>query len=200
MYFMGRDCWFLIDCRWLDAWAEYVQYIPPKKEDEGENSDNTDGDRSVSSPPTGTAESELRNSDKEIEPALPGPISTKDLLSEDGKTPLPNLTAKVDYRGVPSMVYCIFVELYGKDSSPDICRYLVDIYKAPVPDDKLVKIKLNAVVRTRWILSARHAFLIYIHTFFLLQPRAAIEVNKIRPKWIKWEIDRPEDDEDELWV
>eukprot|EP01036_Dinobryon_divergens_P031046 gene31046-40383_t len=145
-------------------------------EDEGESSDNTDGDRSVSSPLDGTAESELRNSEPELEPALPGPISTTDLLSADGKTPLPNLTAKVDYRGVPSMVYCIFVELYGKDSSPEICRYLVDIYKAPVPEDKLVKIKLNAV------------------------PRAAIEVNKIRPKWIKWEIDSPEDnEEDELW-
>ena len=157
-----RDCWFLVDCRWLDAWAEYVQYIPPKMEDEGESSDNTDGDRSVSSPLDGTAESELRNSEPELEPALPGPISTRDLLSADGKTPLPNLTAKVDYRGVPSMVYCIFVELYGKDSSPEICRYLVDIYKAPVPEDKLVKIKLNAVVGGYYLeWWGRHSFLIY---------------------------------------
>ena len=133
-----------MDCRWLDAWAEYVQYAPPKKEDEGEIHSTNRGGSACSAANT---ETELKDVETDIEPVMPGPISTRDLLSGDGKTPLPNLRAKVDYRGVPSMVYCIFVELYGKDSSPEICRYVVDIYKVPVPEDKLVKIKLNAVVR-----------------------------------------------------
>jgi len=145
VYVSNRDCWFLIDCRWLDAWAEYVQYTPPKNEVDGE-SDHTDGDRSISSPLAGTEDVGIENSQIEIEPVRPGPLSTRDLLMADGKTPLPDLRAKIDYRGVPSMVYCIFVELYGKDSSPEICRYVVDIYKIPVPEEKLVTIKLTAVV------------------------------------------------------
>lgn len=126
-----------MDCRWLEAWAEFAQYVPPTKKAAIPENDNTDGEISSAS---------IHSVDlDDAPPDPPGPVSTKDLFAADG-TLLPNLRAKIDYRGVPPMVYAIFVELYGKDSSPEICRYIVDIYKAAVPDDKLVKIKLNAVV------------------------------------------------------
>mmetsp|Transcript_8705 Transcript_8705/g.12969 ORF Transcript_8705/g.12969 Transcript_8705/m.12969 type:complete len:369 (+) Transcript_8705:45-1151(+) len=150
-----KECWFIMDCKWLNAWSEFVLTSTTK-----ESTENDHTDEEISIDETG--------------PDPPGPISTKDLLGPDGKTPLPDLKSKIDYRGVLPVVYFIFLELYGKDSSPEICRYLVDIYKAPVPDEKLVHIKLTAM------------------------PRAAVEVNKIRPKWMKWEIDQPEDDEEDV--
>eukprot|EP01038_Epipyxis_sp_PR26KG_P008633 gene8633-11668_t len=99
----------------------------------------------------------------------PGVISSADLLVNG--QPRPGLKPKIDYRGVPPLVYYIFVELYGKDSSPEICRYVIDIYKLPVPIERLVDITLRA------------------------QLQASVQVNKIRPKWVKWE--REEDDKEE---
>ncbi len=113
-----RDCWYLIDANWLNAWSRYV---------------NGDPD----------------------EPA-PGPLTTKDLLDENGN-PLPRLTAKVDYRGVSPLVYYIFVELHGKDTNyPDVCRYTIDIYKPAVPVEKIVNISYRAIVSTRCIYKTQY--------------------------------------------
>ena len=79
----------------------------------------------------------------------PGPISSKDLLNPKTQEPLPGLRPIIDYRGISATVFYILVELHGKDASPDICRYLVDIYKAPVDVDRLVNIKFKAMVRTK---------------------------------------------------
>lgn len=116
-----------MDCKWLNAWSEFVLSSAVK-----ESAENDHTDEEISIEDTG--------------PDSPGPVSTKDLLGPDGKTPLAGLIAKIDYRGVVPVVYFMFLELYGKDSSPEICRYLVDIYKAPVPDEKLVNIRLTAMV------------------------------------------------------
>lgn len=38
-------------------------------------------------------------------------------------------------------MYFIFKELYGVEKmSPEICRYSVDIYSLPVPDEQYIKI------------------------------------------------------------
>ena len=63
-------------------------------------------------------------------PPTPGPVSSLKLLKEDGVTPLHGLSARVDYRGVTPLVFYSFCELYGRDRSPEICRFEVDIYKA----------------------------------------------------------------------
>lgn len=102
-----KDCWFLMDCRWLNDWAAFIEgkdgYGPP------------------------------------------GPISSYELLDEF-QNPLPKLCSKIDYRGVPSLVFFIFVELYGRDASPILPRYVVDIYQVAVPLDRLAKIQYAAQV------------------------------------------------------
>lgn len=75
----------------------------------------------------------------------PGPISSKELLNEK-KEPLPGLKEKIDYRGVPPIVYFILIEFHGRDSSPDICRFSVDIYAPQIPIERTVNSKLKAVV------------------------------------------------------
>ncbi len=102
---------------------------------------------------------------------LPGPVSSKNLVDENGKPLIDDLKAARDYRGVPATSYYIFIELYGKDTSPDIPRYQVDIYKPEVPVGRLVNIQFRA------------------------KQEARLQVAKIRPKWQKWE--RPELDEDD---
>lgn len=104
---VSKECFFLIDSDWLNAWAAFV------------------------------------NGDETEDP--PGPLSTAQLL-DSKQNPLPNLQAIRDYRGVPPIVYFIFVELYGKDSSPEIARYVVDIYKVPVSVAKMVNIQVTARV------------------------------------------------------
>lgn len=104
---LTKECFFLIDSDWLNAWAAFV------------------------------------NGDETEDP--PGPLSTYGLLDAK-QNPLPNLQAVRDYRGVPPIVYFIFVELYGKDSSPEIARYMVDIYKVPVSVAKMVNIQVTARV------------------------------------------------------
>lgn len=127
-----------MDSKWLNAWSEWAHSYKVPEEDDAciQQAEGT----------TENPSSEQLAPEEDSGPAAPGPISTFGLLSSDGKTPLPDLKAKIDYRGVPPIVYFIFLELHGKDSSPEICRYLVDIYKAAVPEDKLVKIKLLALV------------------------------------------------------
>lgn len=76
----------------------------------------------------------------------PGPMSTKNLLDESG-SPIKGLVAKVDFRAVCPLIYFIFVNLYTKDKSPDICRYTPDIYLPPVAPEKLVNIYMAAEVQ-----------------------------------------------------
>lgn len=145
----SEECWFMIDASWLNRWSEFVN-----------DPDNEDP---------------------------PGPMSTKDLLCDAAtlnasssssaagdqphvkpvftkgpglKVPIPGLQPRIDYRAVPPMVYFILVELYGRDSAPDICRYSVDIYKPEVPVDRLVNIKLKAVV------SRLSPWIACVHIFF----------------------------------
>lgn len=102
----------------------------------------------------------------------PGILTSGELVDGKGK-PLNGLEAKLDYRGVPSISYFCFKELYGKDNSfPDLPRYVVDIYKPGVPVDRLVPIQMKA------------------------QQEAKSLVGAIRPRWIQWDIDF-EDEEDE---
>ena len=100
----------------------------------------------------------------------PGPISSKALVDDKGIPLLPDLLQSRDYRGVPAISYWCFVELYGKDDSPDIPRYQVDLYKPTVPVGRLVNIQFKA------------------------KQEAKLAVASIRPKWIKWELS---DDEEE---
>lgn len=108
------------------------------------------------------------------ETEIPKSISTKDLLDETGK-PLPNLRPRIDYRGVSSLVFFIFLNLYGHDGSPHICRYEIDIYKHPVPIERLVDIQ------------------------FIAQKESGIKVNAIRSQWLKWELDDDEDNADDKY-
>jgi hypothetical protein len=105
---LRKECWYLMDCKWLNRWVEFT-----------------------------TSE------DPETEP--PGPVSTKGLLDEKNQ-PLPNLKAKIDYRGVSPLVYFLFLDLYGRDNSPDVCRYKIDIYMLPGPIEQLVDMQRLAKV------------------------------------------------------
>lgn len=88
----------------------------------------------------------VSNIDEETVAYMPGPVSSSKLHDTDGNI-LPNLRVKIDYRGVPPTVYYIFVKLYGRDRSPEITRYLVDIYGIPVEIPLLVKIQYRSQVR-----------------------------------------------------
>eukprot|EP01035_Chromulina_nebulosa_P019166 gene19166-25010_t len=68
------------------------------------------------------------------------------------------------------MVFYIFRNLYGHDESPQLCRYQIDIYAPTVPIEKLVDIQYKAI------------------------NDAEIAVQKIRSKWIKWELVEDDDD------
>ncbi|RYG93385.1 hypothetical protein EON65_59015, partial [archaeon] len=114
----SKECWFLVDCVWLNAWSEYVN--------------TEDGDP-------------------------PGPMSTKDLL-DTKNNPLPDLKARIDYRGLSPTAYFILKQLHGADKSPDIPRYTIDIYKPAVPVERLVGIQMRAVVSISY------------YSFFLLPP------------------------------
>lgn len=92
------------------------------------------------------------------------------IVIQEGE-PLPGLRAKIDYRGVTPMVFHCFAELYGRDSSPELCRYTVDIYAKALTPERMVKASRAAVMEAR------------------------IEVNRLRPKWLKWERTYPDDDE-----
>jgi hypothetical protein len=105
---VSKECWFLVDSDWLNAWSAFV------------------------------------NGDENEDP--PGPMSTKELVDEH-KNPLSDLKPIRDYRGVPPIIYFIFLELYGKDDSPELSRYLIDIYKTSVPIAKMVSIQVTGRVR-----------------------------------------------------
>eukprot|EP00752_Nemacystus_decipiens_P014594 g12996.t1 len=88
-----RECWFIVDTKWLQSWAKFVR---------GEG------------PP-------------------PGRISNEALVKDDLKTPVDGLVSRVDYRGVNPAVWFLYLEMYGKDSAQDLCRYVIDLYEAEVP-------------------------------------------------------------------
>ncbi|CAM9394381.1 unnamed protein product [Ectocarpus sp. 13 AM-2016] len=88
-----RECWFIVDTKWLQSWAKFVR---------GEG------------PP-------------------PGRISNRGLVKDDLKTPVDGLVSRVDYRGVNPAVWFLYIEMYGKDSAQDLCRYVIDLYEAEVP-------------------------------------------------------------------
>lgn len=79
---------------------------------------------------------------------FPGKLSSFALVDKSGK-PLPNLKAKVDYRGVIPIVYFIFIALHGWDRSPHVCRYKIDITAPPVPIDKVFDIQYGATTDSR---------------------------------------------------
>jgi hypothetical protein len=136
----------------------------------------------------------------------PGKLSTAGLRDEEGKI-LKGLRPKIDYRfafhaknycvhlsslyrGVPPTVYYIYRELYGKDDTPPICRYTVDIYNMPVPDEHMVSISRDPQVLPFDLLS----LITIIRSSFSVQLKARVVVNKIREKYVKW----GEDEEDEV--
>ena len=141
-----RECWFLMDSRWLTAWSNFVRSSSCSNNNNNNNNTNN------------------TTIDQGEDP--PGPVSSRQLLDSSG-SPLPNLEAKIDYRAVTPLVFYLFVELYGKDNNntpAEICRYQVDIYSVPVSVSRLVTIQRTALAR------------------------AAVEVNGIRSKWMKWDI------------
>ena len=106
-----------------------------------------------------------------------GVISSIGLLTRDKKKPLHELQPRIDYRAVVPVVYYIFVELYGRDESPEICRYTVDIYQPPVPGAPTHSLAhLFSYLLTR-----------LVERLVNIQYKAMIEaqilVNKIRPEW-----------------
>lgn len=103
-----------------------------------------------------------------------GRISTENLIDPETREPLYGLEAKINYRGVPQLVYYILKELHGKDRTPEFCRYTVDIYQPPVPPEKLAKFRPHAINKAR------------------------ILVHKIKTQWLSWEQDYSDDEEDNL--
>ncbi len=108
-----EECYFLIDSKWLNDWAAFTQGVNEQD-------------------PPGTTYSLAHLLIYSLFHSL-GVISSIGLLTRDKKKPLGELQPRIDYRAVIPVVYYIFVELYGRDESPEICRYTVDIYQPPVP-------------------------------------------------------------------
>ena len=147
---LREDCWFLMDAQWVARWMEYTK--------------------------PGLLSEEEQEAMAELPPA-PGPVSSRRLLETDvaptsGGVPLSGLHSVTDYRGVPSLVYFAFVELHGKDASPEIARYAVDIYRPAVPIERLMPIRFRA------------------------QTTSSILVDKIRPNWVTWERHYSDDEND----
>jgi hypothetical protein len=110
---------------------------------------------------------------------LPPPISTWALLAsrvpdkKSGKEVLrEELEVKLDYRGVPPMVYFVLRELYGQDDSPMLCRFLLDIYAPAVPAVERMRIQEKPMKDAR------------------------IMVNKCRGEWTKWDEAYEEEEEE----
>jgi hypothetical protein len=179
----SEECWFMVDATWLNNWSAFVN--DPDNEDPPGPLSTKDllCDASSLQHPSSSSAS----NDHSLSSLPPKPVFTK---GPGMKVPLPNLQPRIDYRAVPPMVYFILIELYGRDSAPDICRYSVDIYKPEVPVERLVNIKLKAVVR-----SPRNSCIVVVICTFLAQMDAKVQVNRVRPKWMKWEHKFDDDDE-----
>ena len=96
------------------------------------------------------------------------------LINPDTREPLQGLEAKLNYRGVPQLVYYILKELHGKDRTPEFCRYTVDIYQQAVPPEKLAKMRPGAINKAR------------------------VLVHNIRKQWMSWEQEYSDDGEDDI--
>ena len=140
-----KDCWYLVDSQWLTAWALYAAAGA------GEGAEGM----SLSQAPA------------------PGPMSSRALLGPDQRTPRAGLLAVTDYRGVPSLAFFCFVELHGRDASPDLPRHEVDIYRPAVRPERLVPIVQAG------------------------QTQAKILVDALRPRWVTWERHYSDDEDDE---
>lgn len=68
----------------------------------------------------------------------PGHLTTIDLF-DNACSLKTNLIIKKDYRCVRPLVYYIYMELYGKDDSPEIYRHSLEIYSRPVPIEFVIK-------------------------------------------------------------
>lgn len=90
----------------------------------------------------------------------PGLISTYEMLDIDMK-PIEFLKPRIDYRGVCPMVYYILREFHGKDDSPELCRYTVDIHAVEVLEKDFLKVQVN------------------------VQKKATAEAKRLRQKWTK---------------
>lgn len=104
---------------------------------------------------------------------FPPPITSWGLLKtrDEDSTPRADLEVKVDYRGVPPIVFFVLKELYGHDKSPMLCRYTLDIYATAVTTVDRMRIQGKPMREAR------------------------IMVNKCRGEWTRW--DNPNEDEDE---
>jgi len=115
-----KECWYLIDSKWLNQWTKYVLSTSISTNDDDDNDDEVE----------------------EVDP--PGLLTTEHLHDEHGKLLL-NLQPNLDYRGVTPLVYYIFTELYGRakvdKTSPELTRYQCDIYKIPVTTVDMLKIR-----------------------------------------------------------
>ena len=203
-----KECWYLVDSDWLNKWSAFV-HVPKrlqeralrvKRQKERERRrrekalrrarraqglDDSSMDDSVRTTETTASMNTTIHStvsdttrldaeaEEEEDNTPPGPLSSVNLVDEHGKPIIPNLQVKKDYRGVPAITYWVFVELYGKDDTPALPRYEVDIYKPEVPVGRLVNIQFKAIQEAR------------------------IAVGKIRPQWLKWELEQDDDDEEE---
>ena len=189
-----KECWYLIDANWLNQWAQFVDIekqdrlqkereekekqkeerrkLRQQRWEEADISDDEYSDEDSSDEEGDEDETELFYDPEQDDVEEPGVLSTAELLDEKGK-PLAGLTAKIDYRGVPSTSYFCFKELYGSDKSPDLPRYVVDIYKPSVGLDRLVPIQMKA------------------------KQEAKARVGALRPKWMQWELEYDKDEEDE---
>lgn len=104
-----KECWFLVDGKWLQTWATYM-------EGKGEPPDR---------------------------------ISNLNLFQEDGRTLKEGLMPKQDYRGVSPMIWYIFVELYARDTAPELCRYTMDAYAPAVVGKHREKATLGPSMKAR---------------------------------------------------
>lgn len=134
---VAKECWFLVDSDWLNKWSAFVNG------GEAEDSPGVLSTRGMSTQPS--HEKGTHKYRRPIHKPKHNLFVILELLDAQDN-PLMNLNPIRDYRGVPPVVYFIFLELYGKDSSPELCRYQIDIYKPPVSVAKLVNIQLTGRV------------------------------------------------------
>ena len=195
-----KECWYLIDATWLNQWAQFVDIerqdrLQKEREEKAKQKEERrrlrqqrweEADISDDEGSEGFSSSDEEEDEDEIELFYdpeqddveePGVLSTAELMDGEGK-PLPGLTAKIDYRGIPCTSYYCFKELYGKDKSADLPRYVVDIYKPSVAVDRLVPIQMKA------------------------QQEAKSLVGAMRPKWMQWELEyyKEEDEEEDQTI
>jgi hypothetical protein len=110
-----RECWFLVSAAWMKEWVTYMDM--PKSYPVG----------------GGGVSSKSKKGQAAAPMAAPGPISNLSLYADpDGKKLKDELMPKRDYRGVNPTLWFIFVELYGKDKAPELCRYTMDAYAPAV--------------------------------------------------------------------